>query len=363
MPYKILVYTDIHFHRWSSFSEADPDYINTRIRQIRKSLSWVCERIREERPEVVVFAGDLIHNTRSTDYAVFNQAYEGLAEIADVCVGVGADHIIMDGNHDLLGRKSDGGSCILPLSELPGTTHISVEEVIKGVRYVPFQKERIDKYDEVPLHICHMDIIENKIRGHALGKWSFKELGAKLIVSGHYHKPCEFGGDGDQNLVYVGSLLPHNFVDDGFQYHGIMTVQSDGSSYERIANPHAIPFIKYRIESDKDHIAMYKELNGRPAYFQITAPASMQEHVTDSIREYSQTLHRPTHLEFRPILDHIEKDTDQIAGLVRASDLEDSGLIAHYVGKTSIPDTLDSDRLMRLGESIAAGSYQVDDWV
>ncbi len=363
MPYKILVYTDVHFHRWSSFSEADPNFINTRILQIRKSLSWVCGKIREEKPEVVVFGGDLIHNTRSTDYAVFNQAYEGLREIAEVCVEIDADHIIVDGNHDLLGRNSDGGSCILPFEQMPNTTHVSKEIIIKGVRYVPFQKERITKREEYPLQICHMDILENMIRGHALGKWSFKELGAKLIVSGHYHKPCEFGGDGDQNLVYVGSLLPHNFVDDGFQYHGIMTVQSDGSSYERIANPYAIPFIKYKVLCDADLAQMHQHLNGRPAYFQITAPLSMEDDVIDFIRAYSEALHRPTHLEFRPILDAIERDNDPMADLVNNPELEDAGLIAHYVGKTPIPDTMDPDRLRRLGESIAEDNYQVDDWV
>ena len=222
---KILEYTDLHFHRWAMFSEPDAEHINSRVARIRESVSWVVEQIREHKPGLVVMGGDLIHNTRSTDYAVFNQAYLALAEVSAACVEVGAKHVILSGNHDRLGRNDDEGVCLLPLAELPNTVLVDEETDICGHRFIPYTKDQLEPGDE-RITFCHTDIIENKIRGHALGKWSFKDIGSKLVVSGHYHTPCTFGKEG-QEFVYVGSLLPHNFVDEGSHYCGILLIDDE----------------------------------------------------------------------------------------------------------------------------------------
>ena len=157
----ILVYSDIHFHRWTRFSEPSLR-VNTRVDRIVDSVSWVAGQIIKLRPSLVVMAGDLIHNVKSADFEVYNQAYLSVKEIDDACEEVGAEQVLVSGNHDRLGRSDRGGVCLLPLDELPNTVLFDGEIIYGVIRFVPYTKSQISSTD-VPLTICHTDILENTI--------------------------------------------------------------------------------------------------------------------------------------------------------------------------------------------------------
>lgn len=352
---KYLIFSDLHYHRWTRFAEPDSEFLTTRLRRIHDSVMWVRDQILEGNFDIVVMAGDLIHNPKVADYRVYNIMYSDMEAIADACGKTSCEFYILAGNHDMLGRAMNAGTIDLPLTNLPNTRVITEPTHLKkyDVQLLPYSKHTPVPSD-AQLTICHMDVLENQIKGHSLGTWSVDDVGTPKVISGHYHVPKRIQGK-KCDFVYVGSLLPHSFVDAADTEFGIVVGDLTQEQWcTRMVNPHSIPFCKLTV-TDRDAFSKVLDLYPSEAYWRILCAPSDLPFILESLAPSGSIWY-----EHMPLTDDVSAAVEGMRQNVM--EVTDETLVEAYVDKHT-PRDCDLDALRKLGVQLMSGTYDREDWV
>lgn len=223
------VISDLHLHSWSSFSSADPDGVNSRLRGLLNEIERCASEVDRAGGNVIVCAGDVFHVRGSVDPMVLNPALETFKRIVDQ----GFEIYMISGNHDLASKtSSDLSSAITALREvgvkvvsdpagqwfpeldlvmIPWVEDLtdfrkllaewSEEMANEGLR------ERIDLVIHAPIDGVIKGLPEKGLKPAELAA-----LGFNRVFAGHYHNHVTFE---DGKVISIGALAHHTWSDPG----------------------------------------------------------------------------------------------------------------------------------------------------
>lgn len=216
---KVLVFTDLHLHRWSDFAKATDDGGNTRLKDGLSVFKKVGDLAVKEDVQRVVFLGDLFHRRGLIDTFVFNEAFYALSALAERLGQYGVEIVILPGNHDQATRVADrSATSVYSFSAIPQVS-VVMSPIVAGeesdLGFIPF----IEDVDGVRkafklLRKCNVIFFHGGLDGAATGALEYRpkeeldpsELPTKpLILCGHYHKRQQL----KPNVWYVGSPMQH----------------------------------------------------------------------------------------------------------------------------------------------------------
>ncbi len=231
----------------------------------------MAEKIKEHKPLLVAFDGDLLDSPYSIETPALSLASKCIKLLQSAMPHDSILTIIM-GNHDLYEKK--GTEKTTTLEWLKGYQKVAIVDD-KPISTPPFcfipymrdGKKFIEactaiKTKTTPYLICHQPI--NKLKFNA---YKEEEDGVILsnipfseIFTGHYHVPQDTSF-GKKKLHVSGALLPFNFSDDtsniGGPFGAILvelTKKARGfriDSITRLVNPECSYFCTYHVEGEK----------------------------------------------------------------------------------------------------------------
>ena len=166
----LLCYSDTHLRSTGSF----PPYnvvtesgLTKELLNILHGFKFVANQILEFKPKVVVNCGDTFHNTEFISSMTLHGAAIALDMIAKACQEVGAHHIIIPGNHDIL--IQDPSKVITSITPLTGFGEICLKRHIHEVNgfkigIVPYNSDHERAYSDLvelqnqcDLLVTHLD--------------------------------------------------------------------------------------------------------------------------------------------------------------------------------------------------------------
>ncbi|RWJ03410.1 metallophosphoesterase [Mesorhizobium sp.] len=245
MHYGIV--SDIHAHKWSTFSTVDPDGVNSRLRIILDELMRAATELQAAGGKTLVIAGDIFHSRGTIDPEVLNPLQDVVRKILDM----GIEILMIPGNHDLVGKETTRlGSAIETLSETFSSEgsirvfnepHIAVaaagevnlafvpwqtsnEELLKAAGKLAAELRRIGQLHETDLIIhAGIDGVLDGMPDHGLTAGRLADLGFRNVFAGHYHNHKALGG----GVYSIGATTHHTWSDVNAKA-GFLLVDGDG---------------------------------------------------------------------------------------------------------------------------------------
>jgi DNA repair exonuclease SbcCD nuclease subunit len=270
---RVLFFNDLHGHRFQQFSVPVDKYGTNRIQRAVESLYWIASLVRESRPDVLLFGGDLLEDWRSTDWFVYNRIWEAWIEIVGACSETHTTAWAIPGNHDMFNLRLED-SAILPLGAL-GVRLFGRPQMADGVLLRPYEEHPSKwRQQRVRVGFAHLGVLELTIRGYAIGSVTVDDLGACRIYSGHYHIPSRWKGR-ESEIVYTGAIQARNFSDAGEHQFGASVIDTELDTETRYANPYAWSFLKVHASSLSELEAL--ALKSR-VYVNLTVEPELREH-------------------------------------------------------------------------------------
>lgn len=228
---KYLVFTDMHLHEFSEFSQPDAEYGNSRLRQQIEALREMLDVARRE-GRIVLFLGDLFHQRGTVKTTVFNWGFKTIANYPDVPI------YLLEGNHDNINNSIRSASSLEPFASLPNVTLVETyqrleigEDAFTVLSYGE-EFEELKNFmaeDDAPMFLGHLGVEgaigagKSKLDGHfTVGDFDKYEL----ALLGHYHKRQELA----HNVFYVGNPIGQNFADTD-EHKGYMTFETKSGHY------------------------------------------------------------------------------------------------------------------------------------
>jgi len=209
---KLLLFGDLHAQKRN----------DEELTTINRTLLWVADKIRKEKPDITVFMGDLFHSPYAIESPVLNVVAKGMLRIAQQSKLL----IVLMGNHDYYMQKGDEDP-ISNLGWLNGypKTQLVVDEVHEMVPFVfaPYFRDAKAFIDATRQPIenkylfCHQDIQGLRYNKFAVdteginAKEDLKQY--KHIFVGHYHLGQEIKTK-QQTICAVGAIQHFNFATD-----------------------------------------------------------------------------------------------------------------------------------------------------
>jgi len=229
---EVLMFSDLHIR-------------GSKHRQVLiDSFNWVCEQIVEHSPRLVVMLGDTFHAYTSIEIPDMALAFDAYADFISACEVVGAELIVLVGNHDQYSQDGETHSMgFLGLSHHKLVTVVNREglptrqvgAVTCGfLGYVPYKEPPVwtDSVDVLFTHCPILGIDGSFKDSHDWPQEAF--AGFSRVFMGHYHDPQHHSA----KFVVVGSLTAQSFGDQANPTRGI--VLWDGKdTVERVGNPHS----------------------------------------------------------------------------------------------------------------------------
>ncbi|OCP22002.1 MULTISPECIES: metallophosphoesterase [unclassified Ensifer] len=109
-----VIVSDIHGHKWSTFSNFTANGVNGRLQITLDELTRAARYAKSIGANFIVCAGDVLHVRGSIDPEVLNPLQDTIREILDM----GLDIYAIPGNHDLAGKDTTAlGNAINTLAE------------------------------------------------------------------------------------------------------------------------------------------------------------------------------------------------------------------------------------------------------
>ncbi|AGC36103.1 metallophosphoesterase [Rhizobium phage RHEph10] len=234
-----VVISDLHAHKWSTFSTFTTNGVNSRLQIILDELLRAAQAAKTIGAEFIICAGDILHVRGSIDPEVLNPLQAVIKEILDM----GLDIYAIPGNHDLAGKDTTAlGNAINTLAETKsdhGDFHVyneprGVTRNNHHVAMVPYRmKTELLLADLAELakhpHKAEMDVfIHAGIDGvlpnmpdHGLTGEMLADFGFRNVLAGDYHNHKQvvpgvwsIGATTHQTWGDVGSKAGFLSVDD-----------------------------------------------------------------------------------------------------------------------------------------------------
>ncbi|QIG75670.1 DNA repair exonuclease subunit 1 protein [Rhizobium phage RHph_Y2_17_1] len=197
--------SDLHAHKWSTFSTYTADGVNGRLQIILDELMRAAQHAKSIGAEFMVCAGDILHVRGSIDPEVLNPLQAVVKEILDM----GIDIFAIPGNHDLAGKDTTAlGNAINTLAETKSENanfYVMNEAImfhIKGqlIGFVPYRMTRelllkdLEKlttmtgYQDADVFIhAGIDGVLPNMPDHGLTGEILADFGFRNVFAGDYH--------------------------------------------------------------------------------------------------------------------------------------------------------------------------------
>lgn len=254
----ILIFTDLHLDNYRRFSTTLQGGINSRLYNQIKVIDQVASIANTQKPEAIVFLGDLFNGQGATInkllYLVGFQLVDRLQQIAPLYLIVG--------NHDLYGDTH----ILSPMAEFPNV------RLVDETRHFPFfglDVAMVPWGGSLPPHgdllLGHLDIegVKTGLGFELPGTIHAKEVkDFKLVISGHYHSYQTIS----PNIIYCGAVMPTTFGDIAEEDYGCLLLDADLNPVRHIiSSPKFIPIV-IDTQEDMNKFVEHKSNN----YYRLT---------------------------------------------------------------------------------------------
>lgn len=209
----IFGYTaDFHFAKYSQdpLVKGLPERLYFLNVTIRNMIKWLNDR----GIYTLIVGGDTIHTKSIIHSFALSMFLDIIRENTDTTF------IIIDGNHDLSARGSDGVSAIKALDSEPNVITIHKPRTIDNILFVPWNTETmIDdiKNGEAEYLVSHFGLDEAQLSSgiSIVSDISINDLKQyRVVLLGHYHNPQEIIR-GDVKVWYVGDPIQLDWGEKG----------------------------------------------------------------------------------------------------------------------------------------------------
>lgn len=250
----ILGYSDLHFSPGGTMTNMG---YSSRLLELMETCSWICDQILRLRPKLVVNLGDNSQNNNYVDLAALDAMGRSIWKIDMACKTVGAEHVILVGNHDMrdaVGSISVGS--IFPYAQVVEGTLFKVLGLPPygiNLGFISYKRNLADfeaaikqlsanKPDMLFIHQDVTGVLVNPVHISTDGV-DVDGLNVRRVFNGHYHMPQTYIYGTPKNprttLYLVGSTVYHDFSDDADgsfgNERGLVWITKE--DVERIPNP------------------------------------------------------------------------------------------------------------------------------
>jgi DNA repair exonuclease SbcCD nuclease subunit len=236
-----VVVSDLHAHKWSTFSTFTADGVNGRLQIILDELKRAANHAKSIGAKVMICAGDVMHVRGSIDPEVLNPLQETIREILDMGITIHA----IPGNHDLSGKDTTTlGNGIKTLAETKsdlGTFNVIdqvSDDCIDGhyVGFVPYRSSRelllkdLECLSGMPnkekrdvfIH-AGIDGVLSGMPDHGLTAEMLADYGFRNVFAGDYHNFKQLPG----SVWSIGATTHQTWGDVGTKA-GFLSVDDKG---------------------------------------------------------------------------------------------------------------------------------------
>lgn len=231
----ILYYTDIQIDRYSRFDMKTKSGYGLRLDNIIECANWIAEEIRTRKPKIVVNGGDTNNSIGVVSSEALSAIGKCMSIINKACEDVGAEHMILLGNHDM-GILSNTVTSVDHLEYLSDITLVTepCEFLIGDKKFgmVPFSHDT--NYSRSALltlqaNGCGMAFTHLDFNGFKFNTVKSSECDMQptefadsfKIINGHYHIYQEIG-----NVLCPGSCIQHKYSEYS-EKRGILWIGED----------------------------------------------------------------------------------------------------------------------------------------
>lgn len=228
---RILIIGDTHFHNWKykQISEYQEKFLS----------NFLPSTVREHKPDIVVFLGDIFESRTVVDKKVIYNFVEGLYRLSYV-----PRIYIVIGNHDYY-MSSDNSvlKFVERISNVEVVTSPKVERangLLIGFLPWPYWKDYTPEINACDIIFSHIQVsgVSLNPRAYILPKEGFVFNFTKPVIlfNGHYHYPMVKNYD-NSILINVGSIQQNDVSEVG-QEKRLYLFDSLGPKIEEIKLPH-----------------------------------------------------------------------------------------------------------------------------
>jgi predicted phosphodiesterase len=275
---KILNTGDWHFKESGAFMAwkvYEENGLTKELNNILKGIEFVADTIRAEKPDLVTVAGDILHVPQYQTARVLVAVTRAFDIVFTACEEVGADLVIMKGNHDSLNENMNIHS-LMPFKKY-GTLVDSKSEIwTKGktkVGLLPFLPEA-EFYQEV-LRLekqCDVVVTHYDFDGCSYESGQRKEGGVGterecVFLASDIHLPQVVN-----QVHYAGSLVQNRFNRDNLDKVGGCSIyDTKTKEYRHLPNTYSKHYVRIK---DINKLPLFDHSK---AIFQIFTDTSKEE--------------------------------------------------------------------------------------
>ena len=226
----------------------------------RGILEDALEQWKEQKPDRIVFTGDLVHSKNQMTPELINFVVWVLTECSKICKTV-----LIIGNHDFLESNLSRVDALSPIIDSLNNDNIVYykdsgvypDDNIDWVVYSLVShnvRPQIDKSDNIKIGLFHGPIqglttdIGYKFED---GFDTDRFKGCDLVLCGDIHKRQIFNIPAKKKAYMIGSTIQQNFG-ESVNNHGYGIYHVDKDKYETIDLTNPRPFLNFKIKSIED---------------------------------------------------------------------------------------------------------------
>lgn len=260
-PY--LLFSDVHFHNWSAFSNVGEDKINSRLKYTIEELDRAYTALREAGGTLAVCAGDLFHVRGKLAPSVINPVRSFFREqdLLDM------ETVILSGNHDL--ESEDADELTSSVSIISSDSTVAINDACQvsdkpTIYMIPWRsnldalREEIKVLNEeiktedmcdLIIHAPMNEVLIN-IPNIGLNANEFDGMNFNRVFAGHYHNHKQLS-----DKVYSCGALGHQTWNDPGTKAGWSLVYADKVEFIASKMPQ---FMRVPINTPDDNMSECK---------------------------------------------------------------------------------------------------------
>lgn len=351
---KVLIYTDVHLHKFKDFSYLLKTGYTNRIDLALKSVRFALDYAVAHNIKKVFNLGDLYEypkpiNTLSSNLLVdifTDPKYKDLEQYYLI-----GNHDVLNINLNIYSVKKFKG-IFTKIVDYKNSTDVNLFE---GTPYKWVGMPFYETDAEITKYLSKIKDKENTVLfGHnAIDGVKFSEdYKPKLVTKAEYFsqfKMCIFGDIHLRNvvnnkLIYPGGLLTHSFSDnEGGK--GFMVYDVSNNDYEFIANPHSPNLALAKINSIEDLELITSNL-GDNDFYRLMIPSNEIHKYDDILKDYSNLMVSPI-----PVVHEVNVRMD-----VNRMDTEED-IITQCLEREEVPR---KNNLLKYGKLLLAGAKKME---
>jgi len=248
---KILIVSDLHADNYSRFSTLTENGINCRLQDCINAVRSLNRLAKQVGAECLFFLGDLFNSRTTISIDVYYLVFQEIERLAkDI------ETYLLVGNHDQFLRKGDIYSTY-PFSSIcqviSKPTVLDLDSLVVCLPYQEDHKELLkfieqNKGDYLFAHLglngAKVGPTEYRVK-ETLNPEDLKPEEFKWVILGHYHKFQRL----KDNIVYVGSMLQHNFGERGEEKFAlVLDTRTDRLQRVKLDGPQFLQITKSELD-------------------------------------------------------------------------------------------------------------------